>query len=125
MSDIYELHSKAFADVAAFVVVGTNSKCEPERKATIAFKYPRDGMGRQWCYLHVFGGAMVRGYASGCGYDKHSASASSAAGRINPKDYYEESRADVAAIKAALLPDDGMGWETHLRKAGYQVFQAV
>lgn len=125
MSDIYELHRKAFSDVSAYVVVGTNAKGEPERKATIAFKYPRDGAGRQWCYLHVFGGPMVRGYASGGGYDKHSAGASSAAGRIKPADYYEESRADLAAITAALLPDDGMGWERRLRDAGFQVFQAV
>lgn len=125
MSDVYEQHRKHFDSVAAYVVVGTNSKGEPDRKATIAFRYPRDGMGRQWCYLHVFGGAMVRGYASGCGYDKHSASASAAARRISAKDYYPESQADVAAIVAALIPDDGHSWEKRLRDAGYHVFQAV
>lgn len=125
MTNIYDQHSAAFANVSAYVVVGTNAKGEPERKATIAFKYPRDGMGRQYCYLHVFGGPMVRGFASGCGYDKHSASASVAAHKVNPKDYYPESAADVEAIRAALLPDDGHRWDSRLEKAGFHVFQAV
>lgn len=125
MTDIYDQHKAAFANVSAYVVVGTNAKGEPDRKATIAFKYPRDGAGRLYCYLHVFGGPMVRGHAGGGGYDKHSASASVAARKLNPKDYYAECAADVEAIRAALLPDDGHRWDSRIEKAGYQVFQAV
>lgn len=125
MTKIYDQHRAAFPNVSAYVVVGTNAKGEPDRKATIAFKYPRDGAGRLYCYLHVFGGPMVRAYAGGGGYDKHSAAASSAASRLNPADYYPESQADVEALKAALLPDDGYRWDSRVEKAGFKVFQAV
>lgn len=125
MTNIYDQHRAAFPNVSAYVIVRTGKDGKPESVATIAFKYPRDGMGRQFCYLHVFGGPMVRGFASGCGYDKHSASASAAAGKLKAADYYPESQADLEAIRAALLPDDGMGWDRRVRDAGFEVFQAV
>lgn len=56
MSDIYDLHRKAFARTAAYVVVHKG-----ERVATIALKYPQDGAGRLWAYVHWVGLEMVRG----------------------------------------------------------------
>jgi len=125
MTDIYDLHRKAFDAVSAYVIVRTGKDGKPDRVANIAFKYPRDGMGRQYCYLHVFGGPMVRGFASGCGYDKHSASASAAAHKLKEMDYYPEAQADLRAVREALLPDGGYSWGHRLRDAGFEVFQAV
>lgn len=122
-TDIYELHGKAFRNVSAYVVVGTYSKGAPDLKARVAFKHSEGG--RVTCYLHIFGGPMVRGWANGGGYDKWSASASVATSRIVCGDYAPDSKADVVAIVAALRPDDGHHWDARLRDAGYQVFQAV
>lgn len=125
MPDIYDQHRAAFANVSAYVICRTGADGKPERVATIAFKYPRDGVGRQFCYLHIFGGTMVRGYASGCGYDKHSASASTAAHKVDLSTYYPDARESAEALRNALLPDSGYHWDTRVRDAGFHVFQAV
>jgi len=125
MTDIYDLHKASFANVSAFVVMKGD-----DRVATIAIKFPRDGSGRLYAYLHVIGLQMVRGSATGYGYDKHSAALSSAA-RLVPEytaadqEVWARQSAIRDAIVAALLPDNGMDWERRLRDAGFQVFQAV
>jgi len=110
MSDIYELHEKAFSRVSAFIITDAGG----ERVATIAFKYPSDGAGRLWCYLHIIGQQMVRGYAGGYGYDKRSAAAYSAASKLAE-----------CPIKEALTKDGGYGWDRYLMDAGFNVYQAV
>src|SRR5574343_355367 len=74
MQKIYEQYEKAFSNVSAYVILK-----DSEYVATVAFKYPNDGAGRLWCYLHVLGLSMVRAYAGGYGYDKASAAFTSAA----------------------------------------------
>lgn len=59
-STVYQLHDKAFANVSAYVIAK-----DGERVATIAFKFPRDGAGRLYVYVHWFGLQMVRGWAGG------------------------------------------------------------
>ena len=123
---IYEQHEAAFAQVSACVVTDKTG----ERVASIAFKFPRDGAGRLFAYLHIFGLPMVRGYANGYGYDKKSAACSSAARRVpvySAEDLTTRQK-DTAirdAIIAALLPDNGFGWDRRLRDAGFNVLQAV
>lgn len=68
MPDIYDRHKAAFASVEAFVILHNG-----ERVASIAFKFPRDGAGRLYAYVHRYGLEMVRGFAAGGGYDKRSA----------------------------------------------------
>src|SRR4051812_8286161 len=77
MADIYDQHKAAFANVSAFVVLK-----DGERVATVAIKFPRDGAGRLYAYVHWIGLEMVRGSATGYGYDKRSAAVSSAAGKL-------------------------------------------
>lgn len=74
MSDIYDQHRAAFANVSAYVILRGG-----ERVATIAFKFPRDGAGRLYAYVHWIGVPMVRGFAAGGGYDKRSAAVADAA----------------------------------------------
>ena len=68
---IYEQHDAAFRHVNAYVIMRGR-----ERVGTVAIKYPRDGAGRLWAYVHFLGMPMVRGYAGGYGYDKKTAALS-------------------------------------------------
>ena len=74
MTKIYEQHEAAFKYTAAYVVLNTDF----QRVATIAFKFPKDGAGRLYAYVHWLGCEMVRGFAGGYGYDKTSAAVESA-----------------------------------------------
>lgn len=76
MSSIYDQHAQAFAGVSAYVILNGAK----ERVGTVAFRH---GHGtRTWCYFHVHGVPMVRGFADGGGYDKASAAAWSAVHKI-------------------------------------------
>lgn len=121
-TNIYDLHSAAFNRVSAYVVTK-----DGKRIASIAFKFPADGAGRLFCYAHVFGMPMVRGYANGYGYDKKSAACEAAVAKIvapsGPE--YADDAGHAAAIKAALSGNDGYDWDRRIRDAGYDVWQAV
>lgn len=111
-TSIYSQHATTFTNVSAYVIAH-----DGERVATLSFKFPRDGAGRLWCYVHWIGTEMVRGYAGGYGYDKRSAAAC-AAGRKLP--------AEAETLARALIAGDGgSDWDSELRKAGFTVWQAV
>lgn len=112
MSDIYEQHRAAFANVAAYVILDGAG----ERVATIAFKFPKDGAGRLYAYVHWLGSPMVRGFARGFGYDKRSAACSHAA--IQIKGARDE-------FVLALQRGDSSTWDAELRREGFTVLQAV
>lgn len=133
MPDIYDQHAAAFANVSAFVVMR-----DGEKVATVAFKFPRDGAGRLYCYLHWLGLEIVRGYAGGYGYDKKSAAACDAAEKLKP-DAADKAAAEYGVkpdgarpwhihyrpFLAALVSYDGENWDRRLEKAGFTVWQAV
>lgn len=121
MTNIYDQHKITFGAVAAYVITDANG----ERVATIAFKYPRDGAGRLYVYVHWIGVSMVRGFASGCGYDKHSAACSSAAQKLKPLLAEHAVDSPARAFLAALAQDNGTYWNNHLEAAGFNVLQAV
>jgi hypothetical protein len=133
MTKIYDQHAAAFSPVSAFVVMK-----DGERVATIAFKFPKDGAGRLWCYVHWLGLEMQRGYAGGYGYDKRSAAVCDAVGKITMqpidasfagKPWYELDREmkakESAAFKDVFKGIGGQDWDAALRAAGYLVLQAV
>jgi hypothetical protein len=129
MTDIYRQHEAAFSSVSAFVVVSNG-----ERVASVAFKFPRDGAGRLYAYVHWIGLPMVRGYAAGGGYDKRSAACSACADRMPaelPGETYADgtphfgNKAEYIRFRAELAKDDGYDWERRLRDAGFSVWQAV
>jgi hypothetical protein len=112
MPDIYGQHRAAFSSVSAYVVLH-----EGKMVATVAFKYPRDGAGRLYCYLHVLGTAMVRGWASGGGYDKESAAFCACLSKLpNDAPHCESFK---------YVRDNGYGWGLELKARGYKVLQAV
>ena len=121
MTTVYDLHDKAFANVSAYVIAHKG-----ERVATIALKFPKDGAGRLWAYVHWIGTPMVRGSAGGYAYDKRSAAIAAAARKL-PKTTQKPDCRDGQFLDfaAAIAADDGEYFDTRLRKAGFEVWQAV
>jgi hypothetical protein len=119
MTDIYDLHTKAFQRVSAYVIARNG-----ERVATIAFKFPADGAGRLYAYVHWFGAPMVRGFAGGYGYDKRSAAVESALPRMKMAGEYETRVAQEAFIDALRAPN-GHYFDRKLEHGGFTVWQAV
>lgn len=134
MPDIYDMHAAAFRDVSAYVIMR-----DGEKVATIAFKFPRDGAGRLFAYVHWFGLPMVRAYAGGYGYDKRTAAVGAASARIplgaaftraqevglahcEGRPWYDA----FPAFREALTDDStGQDWSRKLELAGFTVLQAV
>ena len=119
---IYDQHRAAFNQVSAYVVMHG-----ADRVATVAIKYPRDGAGRLYAYVHWLGVPMVRGFAGGGGYDKRSAACASAARKLPeslPAGY--DAAADVyRSFVDVMRADGGLDWATALTGAGFNVLQAV
>lgn len=115
-ANVYDLHDKAFAKVSAYIVVKGG-----ERVATIAFKFPKDGAGRLFAYVHWIGTEMVRGFAGGYGYDKRTAACANA----TRKAVTANAGDDCLSFWQALSRDTGDYWYAQLRKAGFEVWQAV
>lgn len=132
MTNIYDQHISAFKNVSAYVILK-----DGKRVATVAFKYPKDGAGRLYAYVHWIGTEMARGFANGYGYDKHSAAVESAVERIehvhdpeaHAKDWIrlddEKTNAEIDAFKAILKDCGGSYWDIKLENAGFSVLRAV
>lgn len=120
MPDIYTQHENAFSNVQAFVIGNPT-----DRLATIAFKFPKDGAGRLYCYLHVIGFPMVRSYAGGYGYDKRSAAIHAASKLVKLDGEQSMARKELAQNLLSCIKDDGFDWDKHLRDAGFHVWRAV
>lgn len=118
MADIYEQHDAAFANVSAFVILNKAG----EIRGRVTFKYPRDGAGRLYAYVHWLGVSMTRGYAGGYGYDKRSAAVAAAARKI---EWPIDTGSGSDAIAAAMMRDGGDDWTRAVEKAGFTVYQAV
>lgn len=121
-SKIYEQHDAAFKNVSAFVILKGD-----KRVATVAFKFPADGAGRLYAYIHWIGLEMVRGMAGGYGYDKKSAACEVAA-KVALNQHADEKlecEMNRVAFFSALKDIDGSDWSVCLRDAGFSVVQAV
>lgn len=121
MTKIYDQHNAAFTNVSAYIVMKDN-----ERVATVAFKFPRDGAGRLYAYVHWFGLEMVRGHANGYGYDKKSAACESAGYTLAKNTCDLELRPfGLVTFLRALQNIGGSTWDRRLQEAGFTVHQAV
>lgn len=129
MSNVYDQHRAAFSNVSAFVVMKG-----AELVGKVALKFPRDGAGRLYAYVHFFGMPMVRGFAGGYGYDKRTAAVEDAMKKIDPAyftpdDYgnnWEKERAECEEFRNAILSArDGVEWSNAFTNAGFTVHQAV
>lgn len=122
MTKIYTQHDAAFNRVSAYVILRNG-----EHVAKVAFKFPADGAGRLYAYVHWFGIEMVRGYANGYGYDKKSAAVedaiSAAAKRIISSP--EKHSFSYLEFCRALTNIGGNNWDRALVDAGFTVIQAI
>lgn len=75
MTTVYDKHAKHFALVSAYVIIDN----EGNQKGTMSVKYPKDGAGKLYLYLHLQGSTMVQVNVSGCGFDKLSVAVQKAA----------------------------------------------
>lgn len=64
---VYQKFEASFSNVSAYAILKDGVHC-----ANITLKYPKDGMGRLQCYIHILGTEMQNGQAGGYGYDKRS-----------------------------------------------------
>ena len=128
-TNIYDQHRASFPQVSAYVIAR-----EGKRVATIAIKFPRDGAGRLYAYVHFIGAPMVRGFAGGYGYDKTSAAVTNAASKLTLSQsiwpdgtpHYSEGEVALHALfHDTLARDGGQDWDSRLRDAGFDVWQAV
>jgi hypothetical protein len=110
---IWQQFDKAFGDVSAYVLLDDQA----EVVGRVCFKYPRDGAGRLWCYVQVWGEAMARGYAGGYGYDKQSAAFVSACDKLQG--------GGANTLKWQSIADDGHGWKRNLETLGYKAIHAI
>ena len=120
MTNIYDQHRAAFNSVSAYVIMH-----DGDRVANVAIKYPRDGAGRLYAYVHWIGLEMVRGFAAGGGYDKRTAACACAARKLpeNLPAGYESPC--YRPFLDAMRKDGGLDWNTALTRAGFTVLQAV
>lgn len=119
---IYDQFDKAFNRVSAYVILDKSGECV----AKVAFKFPADGAGRLYAYVHWLGVPMVRGHADGYGYDKRSAAVASAVNKlIVPVEMEPLKAAEMHKFMGATEVDGGEYWDTRLRNAGFTVIQAV
>ena len=121
-TNIYDQHNASFPLVSAYVVLHDGA-----RVATVAHKFPRDGAGRLYAYVHWLGVPMVRGYAGGGGYDKRTAACASAARKLpaNLPSGYDANAAAYGRFIDVMRADGGLDWATALTGAGFTVLQAV
>ena len=122
---IYQQFDAAFKQVQSYVILK-----DGVHVANINFKFPRDGAGRLFCYLHVRGLEMVRDYAGGYGYAKKDAAVSHAIKKVKPFEkvesaYYEAINLNLVSLKEALKNDSGASFINKLIDAGFTVLQAV
>lgn len=112
MSKVYDNLDKATKHISASVILK-----DGEVKGRIIVKYPKDGAGRLYVFIHEYGLECLQGMASGYGYDKTGAAISDA------YQQWEKGNSDIGAeLYRAIEPVTYNGeWQNVLRKAGYDV----
>lgn len=123
MTNIYDQHNVAFKQVQAFTAFKLiNGNITNEIR--VAFKFPKDGAGRLYCYLHLIGTPMVRGFANGYGYDKRSAAIKDAVKKLQIDVNSPHTKATIE-LGAALIECESKGFDSALRDAGYTILNAI
>ena len=129
-NDIWQKHDKHFAQVKACAILDSEGK----HILNVSWKYPNDGAGRLYCYVHIIGLAPSQGMAGGYGYDKTSAALQSAFEKYKPYEpfYNGEPESDIvrknetiAHFKAMFKNIGGQDWHNVFRDNGYQVLNVL
>ena len=116
MTTVYDKFDKHFAQASAWVIVNEQG----EQVGKMAAKYPKDGMGKLYLYLHLHGSEMVQVSVSGCGFDKLSVVIQKA-GEAYSKDLtFKNDRDFIAALKQ--VNHDFSDWNKY---GTYKFFRAI
>ena len=116
MTTVYNKFDKHFAQVNAWIIV--NEQCEQVGK--MSAKYPKDGMGKLYLYLHLYGSEMVQVSVSGYGFDKLSVAIQKAAEAYRKDLTFKNDRDFIEALKQ--VNHDFSDWNTY---ATYKFFRAI
>lgn len=116
MTTVYDKFDKHFTLVSAWVIVNEQG----DQVGKMAAKYPKDGMGKLYLYLHLHGSKMVQVSVSGCGFDKLSVAICNAA-----MDYAKdlESKNDRDFIES--LKQVNHNFSTWNKYGSYKFLQAI
>ena len=122
---VYQKFEASFSNVSAYAILKDGVHC-----ANITLKYPKDGMGRLQCYIHILGTEMQNGQASGYGYDKRSHAIHVTAKKY--KDYLNTLPMDTKIKPEALrlvdiLASDSAdnGWDDNLYSEGFTKINVI
>ena len=95
MTTVYDKQAKHFSKVSADVIIDN----EGNQKGTMQVKYPNEGMGKLFLYLHLYGSTMVQVSVSGCGFDKLSVAIQKAAEAYTKDLTFKNDRDFIEALK--------------------------
>ena len=116
MTTVYDKHAKHFSQVSAYVIIDS----EGDQKGTMSIKYPKDGAGKLYLYLHLYGSQMVQVSVSGCGFDKLSVAVQKAAEAYTKELTFKNDRDFIEALK--LVNHDFSTWNKY---GTYEFLQAL
>lgn len=107
---IYDKNAKHFELVRAYAIVNDKG----EQVGLMNAKYPKDGMGKLYVYLHLFGSKMKVATASGCGYDKLGSALYKLAKTYSQDQEKELNQDEMDFLQALELCDSGFDhWATY------------
>ena len=115
MTTVYNKFDKHFTLASAWVIVN-------EQVGKMAAKYPKDGMGKLYLYLHLHGSEMVQVSVSGCGFDKLSV-AIQKAGEVILKKREEKTLNETGFLLA--LSEVNHDFSTWNKYGTYKFLQAI
>ena len=124
--NVYDQHRAAFQTASAYVVLH-NGECV----AKVNVRHPGPNALRVNAYVHWLGEQMVRGTATGGGYDKVSAAVAAASPKIFKAlsslwELRDAAQGELCRLfLSAIGRDDGASWDRRLRDAGFLVIQAL
>ena len=121
MTTVYDKFDKHFTQASAWVIVNEQG----EQVGKMAAKYPKDGMGKLYLYLHLHGSEMVQVSVSGCGFDKLSVAIQKAADSFVKKNLGNDklNSQDLNFIQALCdIDHDFSTWDMY---STYKFMQAI
>ena len=120
MTTVYDKINKHFAQASAWVIVNEQG----EQFGNMAAKYPKDGMGKLYLYLHLYGSEMVQVSVSGCGFDKLSVAIQKAGDTYVKKNLEKLTKTEECDFLQALCNIDH-DFSTWNKYGSYKFLQAV
>lgn len=121
---VYQKFESAFSNVAAYAILK-----DGKHVANITLKYPKDGMGRLQCFMHILGTEMQNAFVSGCGYDKQSAAIHKTAKQykecIADNTEYKIKPSALELLELLSSYEASNGWDNMLYKSGFDKINVI